>query len=230
MASPQPADPTATINRLRVELKNLLERHEKAARSFEVNSGMSAVLVDWGLTWAEDNLDLPTSRAKEVADRLQLAWTESQLYRGLLVEFDRLLMRVKEELAPLFKGRLPFTGVYSVKTLATKIRRIDTVLLSLDDRARAWQVAGRAPPVGHLRVPRGPRKRGAKREFWRPQTFSEWFTVFVGVVVLLSLAIPALGDLERDILTLPGTLAIGILLIGIGVILVWRRARIPQKR
>jgi hypothetical protein len=210
---------------LRSELRALGSKHDESARAFEVNSGVGAVLVDFGLHWAEDQWDIPTSAARQEARRLRLSWTQSKQYRDLVSEFERLLGRVRTELSPMFRRALPLAGVYRATTLVSKIQQLDTTLAILEDRTRAWITFGRKPPVGVQRSTKAHRPRQPKRGFWLPRTLTEWVALISGVGVLASLVLPEVARVGPSLFSLSGALVSGLILVGAGTILVWQRAR-----
>lgn len=191
-----------------------------------MNSGLGAVLFDWGLGWAEDSWGIPTGKARDEADRLRLTWIQSKQYRDLFAEFERLLDRVRAEVSPMFRGRLALAPVYRAVNLVTKIRSLDAFLLGSEDWIRAWVTDGKKLPVGRLR-PTGTRirRREPARGFWLPQTLSEWIALISGGAVLVSLAIPAVREVEQGAVPLPILAILGLALVVIGVGLTIRTSR-----
>jgi hypothetical protein len=222
-------DPSAELldhlKGFRTELRALRSRHDGAARSFEVNSGLGAVLVDWGLRWAEDQWDIPTSTVHQEAQRLRQSWTESKPYRDLLDEFERFLDRVRTELAPKFRRALPLSPVYKAVNVVTKIRQLDAVLATLEDRTRAWIALGRRPPVGTVRSAKGRPSRPSKSGFWIPRTLSEWVALIAGLGFIISLAVPEIVRGGQSLVSFSIAGVLGIILAFAGAVLLSRRER-----
>lgn len=222
-------DLLALLTGFRLELRALRSRHDESARSFEVDSGIGAVLVDWGLQWAEDQLDIPTSTARDEAQRLRLDWTESKQYRDLVGDFDRVLDRVRVELSPKFRRTLPLAGVYHATYLATKIGQLETTLSILEDRARAWIASGKKLPVGVQRSVKSRHTPPPMAGFWVPRTLADWVALVSGLAFILSLAVPAIVKAGESTLPLAAALVSGAVLLGSGAVLAWRRATGPRK-
>ena len=208
MATQSTSDPAGRLALLLSELRNLKEKHDQAARSFEVSSGVGAVLFDLGLQWAEDALDISADTAREEAASLREKWTQSKPYGDLSTEFNDFLDHVKAELLSIFKHPTTYSRIHQARTLATKIRLLEARLLDDQDRIRNWLHAGRALPVG--REPGRSRSgSGARRVArTRPATLvtKEWWQSTIGLVALLAVVGAAiylahlLGELDLPLL------------------------------
>ncbi len=225
MVANNPVDPVAAIAGFRLELHNLLTRHDSLASTFERNSGVGAILVNLGLHWAEDAFDTPTAEARAEASRLRSKWTESKQYHGLVLDFDMVVYRVKEQLSPMFRRSLPFGSVYHATTLVTKIRHLDATLSILDDRARAWIASGRRLPVGVARSNKSRKSGPIKSGFWMPRTLTDWVALVAGIGFLLSLALQAAGSIGHGLAIIAGTSVLLVVLLWSVTILVRRRRR-----
>lgn len=210
-----------TLQSLRSRARELKAEHDQAAIRFRQDSAVGDVLVGVGVQWLEDEFGIPASASRNAAARLRARWRESQEYKLVGAKVEQLLADVQNALRAAFARPPSLRAVHRAAMLHTKLRWIETVLLSAIEKLETPAQEQARQRIRRKIPSRSTKPYAAKADLTR--AWPEWlrsvaaFSGLVGLVFAVSV-----GRLGIEIALATG---FGVASVVVGLLIALSRVR-----